>query len=154
MKDDRAQRLEGVGVTPDSKSGPDRRGGFLLPPRFDPFLRRARAWPVDVLGASAVNYATTVRLRAERRLAEIVDEGQATGEIATAERGRPVSVQDSDTSSPATLPDIGVSRQRLQEARAVRDAFTDEELVEKAAEATAPPTWRADPSENPDPPAA
>ncbi len=51
--------------------------------------------------------------------AELVDVGQARGEIATKERGGaniPSGVITPDT-VPATLTDLGISRQRLHEAR-------------------------------------
>lgn len=60
--------------------------------------------------------ANAVRNRAARpkepAQAEAVDEGQKAGEIATPQAGRPISVRESDTSAPATLPDLGISRQR------------------------------------------
>lgn len=91
------------------------------------------------LGTEAENAAVAIRLKAEIRLAEAVDEGQKAGEIAG--KGRPVNVRSSDIYTeqdeadadarlgrdqdlilagdprPATLKDIGVSRQRLSEAR-------------------------------------
>lgn len=85
------------------------------------------------LGTSAINYATIIKIRAERRLANIVDEGQERGEIATQETGRPISVQSADTS---TLEELGIERQRLSEARSLRDAFTDEQLEEKSRDAS------------------
>jgi N6-adenosine-specific RNA methylase IME4 len=86
------------------------------------------------LGTSAINHATTIKLRAEIRLADVVDQGQSSGQIATAESGRPKSVRSADTS---TLNEIGVQRQRLSEARKIRDAFTSDEILAKAAAATA-----------------
>jgi len=41
------------------------------------FARRVK------LGNSAINHATTIRVLAERRMAQLVDEGQKAGQIAT-----------------------------------------------------------------------
>ena len=60
------------------------------------------------------------RYRALKRMAELVDEGQARGEIATRQDG--TIFRDhvlSQDKVPATLPDLGITRQRLHEARAV-----------------------------------
>lgn len=68
------------------------------------------------LGASAVNHATVIRVRAERRMAVLVDEGQKAGVIATRETagrsgGRPSSTEnharDAGVVFPATLSDLG-----------------------------------------------
>lgn len=59
------------------------------------------------------------------RLAEVVDEGQANGEVTTKADGRPRSTRTSGTS---TLPELGLSSQRLAEARVLAravDAETD-----------------------------
>lgn len=84
------------------------------------------------LGTSAVNHATTVKLRAERRLADMVDAGQAAGTIA--EKGKPGK---SPTSGqlPSTLDELGVDSRRLAEARVIRDTYTDDEILARAAEA-------------------
>ncbi len=58
--------------------------------------------------------------RLQAAMAELVDAGQARGEIATKrDGGRPPEkcVQRQDTLSPATLADLGITRQRLHEAR-------------------------------------
>lgn len=81
------------------------------------------------LGTRAVNHATTVKVRAERRLADAVDEGQRTGVIAI---GRPRKSPEGGDFS-ATLESIGVKPQRLMEARALRDAYSDDELLAFAA---------------------
>lgn len=86
------------------------------------------------LGASAVNYATTIKLKAERRLAEVVDEGQQRGEIATA--GGNTTIPRTPGNGPAKLDDIGVDSRRLAEARTIRDTVSDEEVEALATEAT------------------
>jgi hypothetical protein len=83
-------------------------------------------------GTGAVNEALLFRAKAMRKLADVVDEGQAAGQIRTAEQGRPKSPESGDI--PAPLP---VASQRLAEARHIRDAFTDEELERRFAEASA-----------------
>jgi len=59
--------------------------------------------------------------RAEIRMADEIDRGQASGEVARAQDGRPASVQSSDT-YPATYDSLGISRQRVAEWREMRDA--------------------------------
>ncbi len=88
------------------------------------------------LGTQAVNHATTVKLRAERRLANMVDEGQAKGQIVTKTSVHIRSPEGGYRGK--TLADIGVTPQRPQEARAIRDSLTDEAILELAAEADAP----------------
>ena len=90
------------------------------------------------LGTASINHATIIKVRAERRLADIVDEGQARGEIATQERGGaniPNGVRSANTVS--TLPELGVDRQRLAEARVLRDAYTDSDLRQRQERANA-----------------
>lgn len=90
------------------------------------------------LGNAAVNHATVIKLRAERRLADAVDKGQEEGEIAKA--GRPVKPPQPGGFSEApksTLEDIGVTQQRLTEARKLRDAYTDGDIEEAAEDASA-----------------
>jgi N6-adenosine-specific RNA methylase IME4 len=89
------------------------------------FAQRAK------LGTRAVTYATTVKVRAERRLADVVDKGQSAGTIAS---GRPRKSPEGGDFS-ATLESIGVKPQRLMEARTLRDAYTDDELLAFAAAA-------------------
>lgn len=101
------------------------------------------------LGTEYVNHATAIKLKAERRLADMVDDGQAAGTIATSgenqhsvgrpQGGRPLPGLP-EPQRPATLDDLGVSRQRLHEARAIRDALPDDESVDElVAEANAQP---------------
>lgn len=96
------------------------------------YARQAR------LGTSAINHATTIKMRAEQRMAEIVDEGQRTGQIAQAggDRSEP-SIIRSPNNAPATLNSLGISAPRLNEARLLRDAFTDEDLLARQREADA-----------------
>jgi ParB family chromosome partitioning protein len=87
------------------------------------------------LGTAAVNHATIIKARALKRMAELVDEGQARGEIATAGGDRQ-SIVASQDNAPATLTDLGISRQRLHEARKLEplDVATMEEIVAEAAQ--------------------
>lgn len=99
------------------------------------YAERARIYArQSKLGTSAINHATIIKIRAERVLADIVDEGQARGEIATPGGDRDSIVRTPDN-RPATLPDIDVDRQRLAEARLLRDSYTDADLAAKQAEA-------------------
>lgn len=52
-------------------------------------------------------------------MAELVDAGQERGEIATRQDGTAIRdhVLSPDMVVPATLPDLGITRQRLHEAR-------------------------------------
>lgn len=100
------------------------------------FAEAARVYAKEMhLGTSSVNHATVVKLRAERRLANVVDAGQAAGAIAV--KGRPEKSSDSED-LPETLDSIGIKNARvLSEARTIRDAYTDEALITEAEEATA-----------------
>jgi hypothetical protein len=82
------------------------------------------------LSTHSVNHALLIKAKAMRRLADIVDEGQARGEIAS--QGRPKNPRGSGV-SPAPLP---VPNQRLAEARRIRDTFTDEDLERQFAAAS------------------
>jgi hypothetical protein len=84
------------------------------------------------LGTEAENAATSIRLKAEIRLAEVVAEGQKKGEIASP--GAPGKVRVADL-SPATLADIGVSKQRLSEARDIAGAMGPGQVDAMIAEA-------------------
>lgn len=76
------------------------------------------------LGTSAINHATVIKVRAERRLADIVDEGQARGEIATSHDGSP-AVRSADT-----YDELGLTRQGVDDARTLRDGYSEEQLEE------------------------
>jgi hypothetical protein len=73
------------------------------------------------LGVPTVNHAVVIRLLAERRLAEIVDAGQAAGEIAV--KGHPLNVRTADI-----YQALGIDRKRLAEARQIRDRYEPDEL--------------------------
>lgn len=99
------------------------------------FAQRAR------LGTAAINHATTVKLKAEIKLAELVDKGQESGQIATVnDGGRPpklVRPADALKVKPKTLDDLGISKQRVAEARTIRATYTPEKIEAIAAEASA-----------------
>jgi site-specific DNA-methyltransferase (adenine-specific) len=87
------------------------------------------------LGTESVNYATSIKARALRRMAELVDAGQERGEIATRQDG--TAIRDhvpSQDKVPATLTDLGISRQRLHEARKL-EPLADEAIQEAVTEA-------------------
>jgi phage N-6-adenine-methyltransferase len=97
------------------------------------FAEAARVYAIQVnLGVDAVNHAVAVKLKAQRLLAEAVDNGQEKGEIA--KRGKP-SGHDG-LPAPKTLDEIGVAQPRVSEARKIRDAFTDEDIDIAAADAS------------------
>jgi hypothetical protein len=103
------------------------------------YAEAARVWAEQArLGNSAANSATSIKLRAERRLADAVDKGQEKGEIATKQTARQAgSSPDSGDDRPSTLDDIGVDSRRLAEARKLRDAYTDRDIEEAAEDASA-----------------
>lgn len=111
---------------------------IATPQDADDVIRLAEAARVYAqqarLSISIVNHATVIKLRAERRMANAVDEGQAAGKIATPEAGRPGSVRSADTS---TLPELGVNRRRLAEARKIRDAYSDDDIQDLGDDASA-----------------
>jgi phage N-6-adenine-methyltransferase len=69
-------------------------------------------------------------VRAEMRMADEIDRGQANGQVARASDGRPESVRGSDTSAPITYESLGIDRRRVAEWREIRDAGS--EAVEQA----------------------
>lgn len=89
--------------------------------------RRAKA------GVDVENRVTALRVKAEMRLAELVDEGQERGEIAT--QGNP-NRRSAEVSQPATLSDLGIAPQRLAEARALNRHFSPAVIDGAAADAT------------------
>ena len=90
------------------------------------------------LGTAAVNHATIIKARALKRMAELVDAGQARGEIARPKDGPTFMsrelVTGPDKLPPATLSDLGITRQRLHEARKL-EPLPDATMVEIAEEA-------------------
>jgi N6-adenosine-specific RNA methylase IME4 len=85
------------------------------------------------LGAASVNHAMLIRLRAERKLAEMVDEGQKRGAIATPGGDRVSNVRTSNNAlvEPSTLDALGVDPVRLHEARKLA-SLSDEQLTAAA----------------------
>jgi len=82
------------------------------------------------LGTASVNHALVIKAKAMRKLADIVDEGQAKGEIAKPGDNPKVRAADHQKQS---LP---IPKQRLAECRQIRDAFTEDELAQAFTEAT------------------
>ena len=96
------------------------------------FAEAARVWAKKAkLGTASINHATTVKVRAERLIAEYVDWGQAAGEIATGERGRPTKA-----SSEMRLSDLGLTYQAVHEARLLRDHIDDAQMLAASEAAT------------------
>lgn len=90
--------------------------------------RRAKA------GVAIENGVTALRVKAEMRMAELVDEGQERGEIATV--GTNQHVRGANTQL-ATLPELGISAPRLTEARTLARYFSPAVVDGAAREATA-----------------
>lgn len=98
------------------------------------------------LGTASVNHATAIKMKAERKLADVVDAGQAEGSIAGHGGDRRIKVRGTDLdppiisdpapSRPATLDEIGVDKRRLNEARTIRDTYTDDDIDEIVEEST------------------
>lgn len=101
----------------------------------------ARVWAMKVKrSVSIANHATTIKLQAERKLAEIIDEGRKAGTIAKREdslRQNTDPRSTGDGNAKESLSDLGVSDRRLSESRAIAQAFTDDEIKEMAEQATA-----------------
>jgi hypothetical protein len=98
------------------------------------FAKRAR------LGAQSINHAMVIRLKAERRMAELVDQGQQAGTIETPGGSDKIkmivrSPDNENDQRPSSLESLGVKRQRLDEARKLA-ALTDQQLTEAAERAT------------------
>ena len=102
------------------------------------FAEAARVYAIQVgLGVDAVNHAVAVKLKAQRLMADAVDKGQAEGKIATRQSARAAgSSPTPGVDSPTTLDDIGVTSQRVSEARKIRDAFSEEDIDTAAADAS------------------
>ena len=85
------------------------------------YAEAARVWAKQSkLGTAAINHATLIKIKAEQRLAECVDAGQARGEIAKPATARAVSSPKNGEDRPLTLADLGTTSQRLDEARKLR----------------------------------
>jgi N6-adenosine-specific RNA methylase IME4 len=87
------------------------------------------------LGTASVNHALAIKAKAMRKLADIVDEGQAKGEIAKPGDNQHTQVIRSANNLPPVTP-LPVPAPRLRECRQIRDAFTEDELEQHFAEAT------------------
>lgn len=91
------------------------------------------------LGTAAVNHATIIKARALKRMAELVDEGQERGEIEGhgGSRGNQyvAKVMSPDIGTPATLNDLGITRQRLHEARKL-EPLDEADIAEAGNRAT------------------
>lgn len=83
------------------------------------------------LGLSASNRAKAIEIKALMRLADLVDEGRATGQIAD-RAGRKYSHEQL-----TSLSDIGTTSAVVQRAQAVRDAFDADEVDALAKDLTA-----------------
>jgi hypothetical protein len=85
----------------------------------------ARAWAQQTRqGTTAINLAVIIKLRAAVRVADLVDAGQAAGEIATpADTLKRGPVLRPPENGAVSLEDIGVAPQRLKEYRTLRDEY-------------------------------
>ena len=114
------------------------------------YAERARVYArQSKLGTSAINHSTVIKIRAEQQLATMVDQGQERGVIAERGRDNQHTVASAHSAlatamtpffpnapvTPATLADIGVAKERLAEARVLRDAYTPEQLKARQDEA-------------------
>lgn len=113
-----ASELSKVGTVDDARDMVDRAAAIR------DLARRAK------VGVAVENRVTALRVKAEIRLAELVDEGQERGEIAV--RGKP---RDAGI-TPATLPELGIDDHRLAEARALGRYFSPRVIDAAAEEAT------------------
>jgi hypothetical protein len=96
------------------------------------FAQRAK------LGIGAVNHATVIKVLAELRLATVVKEGQDAGQIA--KRGSAKGNQRTGKVLPAhvtSLENVGVTKERLRDARKMAKTYTPDKIRALAAEATA-----------------
>lgn len=97
------------------------------------FAEAARVFAREAkLGTSAINHATAVKIRAEIRLANMVDAGQQQGSIAI--KGQHGSSPESGDEGVATLASLDVDTRRLLEARRLRDHLTEDEVIARAME--------------------
>ena len=84
-----------------------------------------------------VNYATSIKARALKRMAECVDAGQAAGEIATAKDGLAIAgLVTPGNELPATLDSLGIDRVVLHRARKLAP-LTESDIVAAIDEANA-----------------
>jgi hypothetical protein len=105
--------------------------------QFIDFAEAARVYAQQVeRSVSAMNYATTLKLLAELKLADMVDAGQKAGQIAAPGGDRQTIARPPGNGSTESLKDIGVQSQRLTEARLIRDTYGEPDIREAAATAT------------------
>jgi hypothetical protein len=113
-------------------------------------LAEAALHHAKVTKAANETHADCLRIiiRADTRLADEIDKGQAEGEIATQSAGganigaRPSGTAAVDETIRRTLKELGVTSQRLSEWRTVRDAGESvvEEAISQAQAEDRPPT--------------
>lgn len=72
------------------------------------------------LGHESINYATGIKAKAMILLADLVDEGQTSGAIASV--GRPAKSSPAEENSPQTLVELGLGENANQAAKAVHEA--------------------------------
>ena len=84
------------------------------------------------LGITSMNYATTIKVCAEIKMAEAVKNGQDAGRIS--KKGRPKNVGPTDI---ITLDEVGITRQRLAEARKMAKQYTPQTIRALASECNA-----------------
>lgn len=99
---------------------------------LDEWARAVRA------GEDHQRQAAVFVLRAKRNAGQRLAEAQAKGEVATRDTGRPVSVGADDTSAPATLDEIGVTRDESSEWKRLASEWSDEALTAAATEMERP----------------
>lgn len=107
-----------------------------------PLVRQARmlkewAQAVDA-GRDHQKQASVFVLRAMRNAGERLAEAQARGEVARPQDGGAFAGLVSDGDKPATLADLGVSRNESSDWQRLAETYTDPELVEVAAEMDRP----------------
>jgi len=83
------------------------------------------------LGTQAINHATAIKVKAEMRLADIVDEGQAAGQI----RGQGGDNRSNLPSGKVAPEPIPVPYKQLHDARKMRDQYTPEQVDDIVAQA-------------------
>ncbi len=91
------------------------------------------------LGTSAANHATAIKLKAEIRLAQLVDEGQKQGTIAAHGGHKPKQERsDSEPSRPQTLSELGIQNRRVvSEARTIARYHGTDDIDKMVTEANA-----------------
>jgi SAM-dependent methyltransferase len=85
------------------------------------------------LGTKSINHAQQIKLSAERVMADLVDEGQANGQIADHGGDR----KSKSRLGLPTLKSLDITKEKLSEARAIRDTFTSAEIEQIVATANA-----------------